>query len=121
MNIQKVNLKEKFDSFSDHWNPRIVGELNGQHVKVVKLKDEFIMHHHEDEDELFLVIEGVLEMEMEDQTLEIHPGEFVIIPRGVAHLPRAIGEVKILLFEPKSTLNTGNLKNDRTREDLESI
>jgi mannose-6-phosphate isomerase-like protein (cupin superfamily) len=120
--IKVVNLKEKFDSFQDYWNPRIVGQLNGQHVKVAKLKDEFVMHQHENEDELFLVIEGQLEMILDDKTLTIGPGEFVIIPRGTNHLPKAIGEVKVLLFEPNSTVNTGNQPDSYfTKTDLDSI
>lgn len=121
MPIKTVNLNEKFNSFSEFWSPKIVGELNGQYVKVAKFKDEFIMHQHEDEDEMFLVIEGKLLMELEDKTLEVNPGEFIIIPRGTNHKPIAVGEAKILLFEPKSTLNTGDQENDFTVSDLEEI
>ena len=121
MAIQKIVLSEKFDQFKDHWNPRIAGELNGQQVKLAKLKGEFVMHKHDEEDELFLVIEGKLWMELEDQTLELNPGEMVIIPRGVLHKPVAPEEVKVLLFEPASTLNTGDAGGDLTRENLESI
>ena len=121
MKIKTVNLKEKFDSFTDYWNPKIVGELNGQLVKVAKFKDEFIMHQHENEDEMFLVIEGKLLMEFEDQTLEIESGEFVIIPKRTNHRPMAIGEVKVLLFEPDTTLNTGNTENEFTIKKLDKI
>ncbi|MEM6264001.1 MAG: cupin domain-containing protein [Bacteroidota bacterium] len=114
MEISTVNLGQKLNAFAEHWSPKIIGELNGQHVKVAKLKGEFVMHHHEHEDELFLVLEGVLFMELEDQTLEIHPGEFVIIPKGVSHKPVAPEEVSVLLFEPASTLNTGNEVNEHT-------
>lgn len=121
MAIQKINLPEKFSKFSDHWNPRIVGELNGQHVKLAKLKGEFIWHKHDDEDELFLVIEGVLKLEFRDKTITLHPGEFLIVPRGVEHRPIADEEVQVLLFEPASTLNTGSERNERTRENLEWV
>ena len=121
MEPKKVSLAEKFDSFSDYWNPRIVGELNGQHVKLAKLKGEFVAHQHEKEDELFLVIEGTLLIELEDSILEVNPGEFAIIPKGTVHKPKALEEVKVLLFEPKTTLNTGNLKNEFTRKNLDSI
>ena len=119
--IRVVNLQQKFDSFSEHWSPKIVGELNGQHVKLVKLKGEFVMHHHENEDEMFLVIEGELLMQMEDKTLEIKAGEFMIIPHGVNHKPIAKGEVKVLLFEPASTINTGNTENEFTVKKLDEI
>ena len=121
MQPEKVNIAEKLGQFSDHWNPRIIGELNGQHVKATKLKGEFIWHHHEHEDELFLVIKGKLKMEFRDRTVEILPGEFLIVPRLVEHKPVADEEVEILLFEPASTLNTGNLENERTRKTLEKI
>mgnify|MGYP001954963139 CR=1 FL=1 len=121
MEISKVNIEDKFQQFNDHWNPRIVGELNGQHVKVARLKGEFVMHQHENEDEMFLVIEGHLQMEMEGKTLDLHPGEFVIIPKGTNHKPIAVEEVKVMLFEPKTTLNTGNVESDLTRRDLDEI
>ncbi|MFK7807792.1 MAG: cupin domain-containing protein [Saprospiraceae bacterium] len=121
MEIKKVNLKEKFSTFTDYWSPRIVGELNNQQVKIAKFKGEFIMHHHENEDELFFVIKGILKMELADKTLEINEGEFVIIPKGVAHKPYSEEEVEVLLFEPASTLNTGNEVNDRTVDDLERL
>jgi len=121
MNIKVVNIQEKLDQFTDHWNPRIIGELNGQHVKVAKLKDEFIFHHHEHEDEMFLVIKGTLLMEFENETKEINAGEFLIVPKGVSHKPRAIGEVELMLFEPETTLNTGEIKNERTKKNIERI
>jgi mannose-6-phosphate isomerase-like protein (cupin superfamily) len=118
---KKVNLREKFSAFGDYWNPRIAGALNGQYVKLAKLKGDFVWHQHENEDEMFLVIEGRLYIELRDQTLEVDPGEFVIIPRGTLHRPKAPEEVKVLLFEPQSTLNTGNLENELTRRKLDSI
>lgn len=121
MDIQKVNLLEKFSTFSEHWSPKIVGELNQQQVKIAKLKGEFVMHQHDNEDELFLVIEGVLNIELEDKTLELKQGEFVIIPKGVKHKPYAKEEVKVLLFEPASTLNTGNINNELTVDQLDKI
>lgn len=121
MEIKKVKLQEKFDLFSEHWSPKIVGELNGQFVKIVKVKGDFVMHKHENEDELFFVIEGLLFIELEDDTLEIKPGEFVIIPRGLNHKPYAHEETKILMFEPKTTLNTGNTEGEMTVRDLEEI
>ena len=119
--MQKVNIQEKLATFSDYWNPRIVGELNGQHVKAVKVMGEFIWHHHDHEDELFLVIKGKLKMEFREKTVEVSPGEFIIVPRGVEHRPVADEEVEMLLFEPATTLNTGNLENERTRKELEKI
>jgi mannose-6-phosphate isomerase-like protein (cupin superfamily) len=120
-NMEKVNIAEKFSQFHDYYNPRIVGELNGQHVKATKLKGEFIWHHHDHEDELFLVVKGKLKMELRDKMIEINPGEFLIVPRGVEHKPVADEEVHILLFEPASTLNTGNIENERTKKQLEKI
>lgn len=119
--MQKVNISEKLALFSDHWNPRVIGELNGQQVKAAKLKGEFHFHHHDQEDELFLVINGTLKMEFRDKTVILNPGEFLIVPRGVEHKPVADGEVELLLFEPASTLNTGNVENERTRKNLEHI
>ena len=119
--MDKVNLTEKFGQFSDHWNPRIIGELNGQHVKAAKLKGEFIWHHHENEDEMFLVTKGILKMEFRDKTVKIEPGEFIIVPRGIEHKPVAEEEVELLLFEPASTLNTGNIENERTKKNLETL
>ena len=119
--MEKVNLAEKFSLFSDHCNPRIIGELNGQHVRAVKLKGEFVWHSHEKEDELFLVIKGQLNMELRDRTIDIREGEFFIVPRGVEHRPCATEEVQILLFEPATTLNTGDIQNELTRNVLEKI
>ncbi len=119
--MDKVNLQEKLSQFQDHWNPRIAGELNGQHVKLAKLKGEFIWHHHEHEDELFLVIKGALKMEFRDRTEIITEGEFIIVPKGVEHKPVAEEEVHVMLFEPASTLNTGNIENERTKKNLDLI
>lgn len=119
--MKTVNISEKLSLFSDHWNPRIIGELNGQQVKAVKLSGAFHFHHHDHEDELFLVIKGVLKMEFRDRTEVVKPGEFIIVPRGVEHKPVAEQEVELLLFEPASTLNTGNVENERTRKDLQHI
>lgn len=112
--IETVNLREKLAAFGEHWQPRIVGELNGQHVKVAKLLGEFVWHHHENEDELFLVLYGTLAIELRDRTLTIAQGELCVVPRGVEHRPVAKEEVHVLLFEPASTLNTGNVVNERT-------
>ena len=111
-----VSLTQKLALFNDYWHPRIVGELNGQQVKLVKLKGEFVWHHHVAEDELFLVIKGRLLIRLPDRELWISEGEFAIIPRGVEHCPVAQEEVHVLLLEPASTLNTGNLRNDRTQD-----
>ena len=119
--MEKVVIADKLKQINDHWNPRIVGELNGQHVKAVKLLGEFVWHHHDDEDELFLVIKGELLMEFRDKTVTVNPGEFIIVPRKVEHRPVARQEVELLLFEPATTLNTGNVSNERTRKDLERI
>ena len=117
--VKKANLVEKFKEIEDFWNPRIVGELNGQMVKLVKLKGDFVWHHHENEDEMFLVVKGRFRMEFQDKQLWIEEGEFVIVPRGLEHRPVADEETHVLLFEPASTLNTGNVRNERTREKLE--
>ena len=106
--MNPVNLKEKFALFSTHWDPKIVGELNGQHVKLVKFQGPFVWHQHEKEDELFLVIEGSFVMEFRDRTVPVREGEFLIVPRGTEHRPVAASEVHVLLFEPSSTVNTGN-------------
>ena len=119
--MEKVNLTEKFSLFTDFYNPKIVGELNNQQVKLAKLKGEFIWHKHDMEDELFLVIKGKLKMELRDKTIEIDEGEFIIVPHGVEHRPVADEEVHILLFEPASTLNTGNVQHEMTRTDLEKL
>lgn len=112
--ITKVNILEKLSLFSEHWQPKIVGELNGQQVKLAKLKGEFMWHCHDNEDELFFVLKGSLSMELRDRTITIRENEFIIIPRGVEHRPVAAEEVCILLFEPASTLNTGNTINEKT-------
>jgi mannose-6-phosphate isomerase-like protein (cupin superfamily) len=119
--MEKVNLADKLALFSDYWHPRIVGELNGQQVKVVKVQGEFVWHHHDDEDELFLVLSGRLQMDLRDGAIVLNPGEFLIVPRGVEHRPVAEEETHILLFEPTSTLNTGNIVDERTRAALERI
>jgi mannose-6-phosphate isomerase-like protein (cupin superfamily) len=119
--MDKINLLEKFGLFSEHWSPKIVGELNGQQVKLAKLKGEFIFHQHENEDELFLVIKGILKMEFRDKTVELNEGEVLIVPRGVEHKPVADEEAWLLLFEPASTVNTGNLVNEKTKTHLENI
>ncbi len=119
--MQTVNLKDKFSKFSDYCNPRIIGEVNDCAVKAVKLKGEFIWHHHDNEDELFLVVKGTLRMKFRDHEAVVREGEFVIVPRGVEHLPVADEEVHIVLLEPKSTLNTGNVVNERTVSELERL
>lgn len=119
--MQKINLAQKLSLFSDYWNPKIVGELNGQHVKLVKLKGEFVWHKHDAEDELFLVLDGHLKIEFRDKTIEIEPNEFVIVPKGTEHRPVADQEVSVLLFEPASTLNTGDTKGELTQDALEKI
>jgi len=117
---EKVNLRDKLSHFQDYFSPKVIAELNGQQVKVAKLQGEFVWHHHDAEDELFLVLDGRLRMELRDRTVELGPGE-LLVPRGVEHRPVAEEEVALLLFEPASTLNTGNLRNERTVEVLERI
>ncbi|MCZ6841365.1 MAG: cupin domain-containing protein [SAR324 cluster bacterium] len=112
--MEKVNLAEKFSRFGEHWRPKIVGEVNDVHVKLVKLQGEFMWHQHEREDELFLVIKGRLQIKLRDGDLWLEPGELAVIPRGVEHCPVAEKEAHVLLLEPKSTVNTGNLTNERT-------
>jgi mannose-6-phosphate isomerase-like protein (cupin superfamily) len=119
--MKVVNLAQKFSLFSDYWSPKIVGELNGQQVKVVKLHGEFIWHQHEHEDELFLVVKGRLRMKLRDREVTINAGEFFIVPKGVEHLPIAEEEVHVVLLEPASTLNTGNVRNERTVETLDRV
>jgi mannose-6-phosphate isomerase-like protein (cupin superfamily) len=119
--MEKVNLLEKFALFQDHWKPRVAGELNGQRVKLVKFKGPFIWHHHDVEDELFLVVSGRFRMELRDRHIWLEAGEFLIVPRGVEHRPVADEEVCVLLFEPAETLNTGNVQGDLTVEKLEYI
>jgi len=119
--MDKINLVEKFELFCDHWSPKIIGELNGQQVKLAKLKGEFIFHQHENEDELFMVVKGKFKMHYRDKTVEVNEGEIVIVPRGVDHKPEAEEEVWVMLFEPASILNTGNVVNEKTRTQLETI
>ena len=119
--IEKVSLAEKLALFSDHWTPKVVGELNGQHVKLVKFAGPFTWHHHEVEDELFLVVRGRFRMEFRDREVTLNEGEFIIVPRAVEHRPVADEEVHVLLFEPATTLNTGNVVNERTVEKLDRI
>ncbi len=123
--MDKVNLAQKFSQFSEHYSPKIVGEINDTYVKLAKLQGDFLWHHHDTEDELFLVVKGELRMKIREAGAErevtIRPGEFIIIPHGVEHLPSADEETHIMLLEPKSTLNTGNLQNERTVAELERI
>ena len=119
--MEKVNLNQKFSQFQDYWSPKIAGEINDSHVKLVKLKGDFVWHHHDAEDELFLVVKGRLLIRLRDRDIHVDEGEFVIIPHGVEHLPIAQQEVHLLLIEPKSTLNTGNLRNERTVAELQRI
>jgi mannose-6-phosphate isomerase-like protein (cupin superfamily) len=121
MELQKVNIESKLSRFSDYWNPRIVGELNGQQVKLVKLYGKFVWHKHNDEDELFYVIKGEMKMEFKDKTITIGEKEFLIVPKGVEHRTIAEKEVSVMLFEPASTINTGDTKDDMTRVTLEKI
>lgn len=119
--MHKVNVLEKLTRFTDHWNPRIVGELNGQHVKLVKFQGPFTWHHHENEDELFYVVKGSFVMELRDKDIELKEGDFLIVHRGVEHRPNAAEEVWVMLFEPASTLNTGNTENELTKKQPEKI
>jgi mannose-6-phosphate isomerase-like protein (cupin superfamily) len=119
--IRKINLAEKFAQFSAHWQPKVVSELNGQQVKLVKFQGPFTWHHHEHEDELFLVVRGRFRMEFRDHAVELAAGELLVVPRGVEHRPVADEEVEVLLFEPAGTLNTGNVRDARTLEDLEHL
>jgi mannose-6-phosphate isomerase-like protein (cupin superfamily) len=119
--LSKVNLREKLALIDKHWTPKIVGELNGQHVKLAKIKGEFIWHDHRDADELFLVVKGTLTIELRDQRIELTEGEMFIVPRGVEHLPVADGEVHVLLFEPKGTVSTGDVEGDLTAPEGEWI
>jgi len=121
MEINKVNLNSKLKTFSEFWTPKIVGELNNQLIKIAKFKGEFVMHKHEQEDELFYVIDGKLFIELRDKTLELNTGEFVIIPKGIEHKPYAPEEVSVMLFEPLTTLNTGNTTSELTISDLDKI
>jgi len=119
--MEVVNLAAKLQRIDRAWQPKVVAELNGQQVKLVKLEGEFVWHHHEQEDELFLVLAGRLRMEFRDRVEELGPGELIVVERGVEHRPVALGAVEVLLFEPATTLNTGNLRNERTVERPERI
>ncbi len=119
--MNKVSLEEKLASVTEYWQPKIVGELNGQHVKIAKLKGSFVWHHHENEDELFMVVKGKLKIHLKDKTVQLNEGEFFIVPRGVEHKPAAEEEVHLMLFEPAGTLNTGNVQNEMTIPDPEKI
>jgi mannose-6-phosphate isomerase-like protein (cupin superfamily) len=119
--MHTVNIAEKFSQFNEMWSPKIVGEINDSYVKVVKFIGEFVWHHHDNEDEMFLVVKGQLRMKFRDREELVGPGEFIIVPRGVEHLPVSEEETQVLLFEPKSTLNTGNVTNERTLPQLERL
>ena len=121
MSAEKVNITEKLATFDERWSPKIVGELNGQHVKLVKLLGPFVWHHHDEEDELFLVVKGRFRTEYRDRNEWIEEGEFVIVPRGVEHRPVAEEEAHVMLFEPASTLNTGNVEGELTKKELDRI
>ena len=119
--MEKINLAEKFYLFKEQWSPKIVGELNGQMVKLVKFKGPFTWHHHDHEDELFYVVRGSFDMEFEGKTVTIDQGEFIIVPRGIEHRPNAKEECEVMLFEPATTLNTGNVENERTLKKLQHL
>jgi mannose-6-phosphate isomerase-like protein (cupin superfamily) len=119
--MEKINLAEKLSTFSDYFNPRIAGELNGQQVKLVKFQGEFVWHHHDNEDELFYVIKGSFDMHLRNKVITVNTGEFLIMPRGVEHKPVAKDEVEIMLFEPAATLNTGNIVNEKTVTNLQRL
>ena len=121
MRPEKVNLQKKLALFAEHWSPKVVGEVNGQHVKLVKLLGEFVWHHHDEEDELFLVVKGQFRMDFREESVWVEAGEFIVVPRGVEHRPVAEEEAYVLLFEPASTLNTGNVRDELTVEELERI
>jgi mannose-6-phosphate isomerase-like protein (cupin superfamily) len=119
--VEKVNIQEKLSRFHEQWSPKIVGELNGQLIKLVKFQGEFLWHHHEHEDEMFLVVKGRFRMDFRDRQVWLDEGEFLIVPRGVEHRPVALAEAHVLLFEPATTLNTGNVSGARTIRELERI
>ena len=119
--MEKVNLRDKLARFDTHWDPKIIGELNGQHVKLVKFEGEFVWHRHDAEDELFLVVHGRFDMQFRDRVVSLDEGELIIVPRGIEHRPVAKSEAHVLLFEPKTTLNTGDVRNERTIEKLDRI
>ncbi|HEY9167537.1 MAG TPA: cupin domain-containing protein [Candidatus Kryptonia bacterium] len=116
MRVEKINIAQKLSLFRDYWQPKIVGELNDSYVKLVKFKGDFVWHHHENEDELFLVVKGKFVIKLKDRDIHLDEGEFFIVPKGVEHMPVAAEEVHVLLLEPKTTLNTGNVRNERTVE-----
>lgn len=119
--MDAVNLSEKLSRVKEYWSPKIVGEVNDSYVKLVKFKNEFVWHHHENEDEMFLVLQGRMRMKFRDRDVIVSPGEFIIVPKGVEHKPVAEEEVHVMLFEPKTTLNTGNVRNERTLATLERL
>jgi mannose-6-phosphate isomerase-like protein (cupin superfamily) len=119
--MEVINVNEKLSKVHEHWSPKVIGELNDSYVKVVKFTGEFVWHHHENEDELFLVVKGRLRMKFRDREVTVLPGEFIIVPKGVEHLPVADEEVHVVLLEPKTTLNTGNVRNERTLVELERL
>ncbi len=119
--MNKVNIDEKLSLFNEHWDPKIVGELNGQYVKLVKFKDEFVWHKHDNEDEMFYVLKGKFNMEYRDKAVEVNENEFVIVPKGVEHRPVAAEEASVMLFEPKTILNTGDKRNEFTKKNLQEI
>jgi mannose-6-phosphate isomerase-like protein (cupin superfamily) len=119
--MEKITLAEKFSQFQEHWSPKIIGAVNNMHVKLAKLKGEFVWHHHDEEDEMFFVVKGRLLIKFRDRDVWLEEGELIIIPRGVEHLPVAEEEVHVMLFEPQSTLNTGNVQNDHTLTELENL
>jgi mannose-6-phosphate isomerase-like protein (cupin superfamily) len=118
---EKITLTEKFSQIHEHWQPHIAGELNGQQIKLVKFQGEFVWHHHDDEDEMFFVVSGQFRMELQDKTVTIREGEFIVVPRGVEHKPVAVQECWVMLFEPASTVNTGNVVNERTVRELKRV
>jgi mannose-6-phosphate isomerase-like protein (cupin superfamily) len=119
--MEKINVFEKLALFTDHWNPRIIGELNNQHVKIAKLKGEFVWHKHDNEDELFYVLKGCLRIEFRDKTITLNENESLIVPKGVEHKPIALEEVSVMLFEPATTINTGDVRSAFTKENLEKL
>jgi mannose-6-phosphate isomerase-like protein (cupin superfamily) len=121
MAMEAINLNEKLSRVKDFWSPTIIGELNDSYVKIVKFTGEFVWHHHDDEDEMFLVVKGRLRMHFRDREVAVRPGEFIIVPKGVEHKPEANEEVHVVLIEPKTTLNTGNVRNERTRVELQRL
>jgi mannose-6-phosphate isomerase-like protein (cupin superfamily) len=119
--MEKVNIHEKLALFSDHWNPRVVGELNGQHVKLVKFQGEFVWHDHADEDEMFLVVHGSFRMDFRDRSVTLNEGDFIIVPRGVEHRPVADQEVQVMLFEPAQIKHTGDVESEMTVHEFQRI